>query len=49
MHAADTCDCFEQSGQGVSSNKEYMQVLKEICEKDPLNVGYATKYIAMLV
>ena len=26
-----------------------MQVLKEICEKDPINASYVTTYIALLM
>ena len=26
-----------------------MQVLKEICDKDPINAGYVTAYVALLV
>ena len=36
-------------GQATSSNKEYMQTLKEICEKDPINATYVTTYINLLV
>ena len=35
-------------GQGNSANKEYMQVLKEICDKDPINATFVTTYIRML-
>ena len=38
-----------QAGQGTSTNKEYMQILKEICDKDPINAHYITRYISLLV
>lgn len=40
---------IESVGQGTSANKEYMQVLKEICDKDPINATYVTTYISLLV
>ena len=40
---------MESVGQGTSANKEYMQVLKEICDKDPINATYITTYISLLV
>lgn len=40
---------INSAGQGTNSNKEYMQVLKEICNKDPINATYVTTYISLLV